>query len=523
MPAIIPALKIDADLSLSKHFLPYQVAWILDDSMMRLAEKSVRVGWTFGDAFKNVRKRLRHPKRDYLFATKDQASAIEYMQICHEFCEIYNFTKSIVAHGEDVMKVHGTNDKGEKVTEEVKFGFIKFDNKSRIIAFSSNPYAMQVYGGDVGLDEFPKHPQQEKLWETASPRTTWGYDIGVWGSHDGTDTLMYQFAQEAAKGVGAWSHYRVTIVDAIEMGLVEKINSTRGTNYTRESFLEDCKKKARLPEIFEQAYMCNPVGSMSAIVPWATIQMCRQSIVIERAHWESHMVKEMFGTYDRMTAQAREALIARVTASLFPRLYSTPGRYRIGFDVAASGEGDLASMYVLRDDGSTTPLAGLLTMRTDDWHVMKHALWAFMKGLTDIRGCGDETGLGKQICWETAVQFPGAFEGVNFRGTKHDMGFEIMNAMTEGALIWPDAAEHADIAQDFFSLRKHWAAGSWKFSETKNLLNSASHCDIAWSGALARKACTVGGTGVWTPDALAGVTLGGPVAGLPQFTPRKLR
>jgi hypothetical protein len=47
---------------------------------MRLAEKSVRIGWTFADAFKNVRQRLVHKKRDYLFATKDQASAVEYMK-----------------------------------------------------------------------------------------------------------------------------------------------------------------------------------------------------------------------------------------------------------------------------------------------------------------------------------------------------------------------------------------------------------------------------------------------------------
>lgn len=521
MPAIIPSLKIDADLSLSKHFLPYQVAWILDESTMRLAEKSVRVGWTFGDAFKNVRKRLRHRKRDYLFATKDQASAIEYMQICHEFCEMYNFTKSIVAHGEDVMKVNGQNDKGEKVTEEVKFGYIKFDNGSRIIAFSSNPYAMQVYGGDVGLDEFPKHPQQEKLWETAAPRTTWGYDIGVWGSHDGTDTLMYQFAQEAMKGVGGWSHYRVTIVDAIEMGLVEKINTTRGTNYTRESFLEDCRQKARLPEIFEQAYMCNPVGSMSAIAPWAAIQQCRQPITIERAHWEAHQVKAMFGTYKKEERAVREAMIERIVRNLFSKTFDTPGKYRLGFDVAASGEGDLASIYINAMEDSTARLAALLTTRTDDWHALKMALWTFMRGLSDIRGRGDETGLGRQICWETAAEFPGAFEGVNFKGNKHDMGFELMNAITVGDIVWPDATEHADIAQDFFSLRKHHAGGSWKFSETKNLLNSASHCDIAWAGALSLNAAKGNGTGAWDEAAIAGVQLGG-VGGYPKFQPRKL-
>jgi phage FluMu gp28-like protein len=154
MPAILPAIGIDSDAKLSRHFLPHQVTWIMDESRLRLAEKSVRVGWTWADGFKNVRKRLQHKNRDYLFATKDLPSAVEYMQACKGFCEIYKQTKSILSHGEDSMRVNGKDEAGKDVVEEVKFAFIKFDTGSRIIAFTSNPYAMAVFGGDVGGDEF---------------------------------------------------------------------------------------------------------------------------------------------------------------------------------------------------------------------------------------------------------------------------------------------------------------------------------------------------------------------------------
>ncbi len=82
MAAILPALNVEADAKISRYFLPHQLTWILDESQMRFAEKSVRIGWTYADAFKNVRKRLHHKKRDYLFATKDQASAVEYLKTC---------------------------------------------------------------------------------------------------------------------------------------------------------------------------------------------------------------------------------------------------------------------------------------------------------------------------------------------------------------------------------------------------------------------------------------------------------
>jgi len=68
---------------------------------------------------------------------------------------------------------------------EVKIGVIKFDNGSRMIAFPASRQAMAVYGGDVGLDEFAKHPNARLLWETAQARVTWNYDIAIWSSHDG--------------------------------------------------------------------------------------------------------------------------------------------------------------------------------------------------------------------------------------------------------------------------------------------------------------------------------------------------
>ena len=487
MAAIIPSLKIDADLSLSKVFLPYQMAWILDDAQMRLAEKSVRIGWTWADAFKNTRKRLREKNRDYLFATKDQASAVEYLQTCQKFAEIYDFTRSIVSRGEDTMKVEAKDEDGKKFTEEVKFGYMKFDNGSRIIAFSANPYAMAVFGGDVGLDEFAKHKQAALLWETAQGRVTWGYDLGVWSAHDGTDTLFYQFSREAAAGQGGWNHYRVTMEDAVEAGLVEKINEARGTTFTREQFIADCKNRARLPEVYEQAYNCNPQGSASSIVPWQSILNCSQDYKIERLHLEGHQVKDIFGNFTKAGKLERERKITDFIQGAFPKVLENPGKNRLGFDVAASGQGDLCSIYDDHKIGDQLKQQSLFTCRTDDWHFIKTVLRTFMDKLSAVKAAGDETGLGRQICWEMMKEYPGVFEGVNFRGNKHDMGFTLMNQLSEASKVFPGKG-YEDIRQDFYALRKIFAGGRWIFSESRNTLNPASHCDIAWAGALSSHA-----------------------------------
>jgi hypothetical protein len=54
-----------------------------------------------------------------------------------------------------------------------------------------------------------------------------------------------------------------------------------------------------------------------------------------------------------------------------------------------------------------------------------------------------------------------------------------------------------DIAADYFALRKTHTGTRWAFTQGPNTLNAASHCDIAWAGALATHAhterrCTVG-------------------------------
>src|SRR5262252_396910 len=107
-------LKLSSVSKLSKHFMPHQIAWIEAEKKIHrqhkqavaLAEKSVRIGWTYADAFKNVRKRLWYKNRDYLFATKDYPSALEYVRQCYKFAEIFNITRFLTSHGEESLAVN---------------------------------------------------------------------------------------------------------------------------------------------------------------------------------------------------------------------------------------------------------------------------------------------------------------------------------------------------------------------------------------------------------------------------------
>src|SRR5436190_9820092 len=103
MPAILPSLNLDSSSVLTRYFMPHQINWIEAEELIHaqgrqafaLAEKSIRIGWTHADAFKNVRKRLRFRNRDYLFASKDHPSALEYLRLACHFAEFYNYTRAI--------------------------------------------------------------------------------------------------------------------------------------------------------------------------------------------------------------------------------------------------------------------------------------------------------------------------------------------------------------------------------------------------------------------------------------------
>lgn len=486
MSVIINPTQIDSDQEASRYFLPYQLKWIQDESRLKIWEKSFRIGATWGDAFLNVRKRLRFPKRDYLFATRDHPSALEYMSTCKQFCDAYNLTRYIVSSGVDDVTVPKFDENGKDTgfTEEVKIGRITFDNGSRILAFSSNPNAMLVYGGDVGLDEFPRHRQPEPLYQVAQARVTWGFDLATWGSHFGNDTLFYRMALDARAGKGGWSHHFTTIEDAVAQGLVEKINQTRGTTFTREGFIQDCKNRSRDEATYQEAYMCNPKGGTAAIVNWAQIELCRFDYEAERVHLEDSQIKELFGEFRPELKIARDAKIHEFLESAFPKLVAEVQHHTLGYDVAASGQGDLASIYVDRVEGPVSSATGLLTFRTDDWDFHDVATHWFMDRVIAVRGAGDKTGLGSKVCWELEKDYPGRFVGVNFSTSKSDLGFALMNRLSTAEKRWPKDKAWDDVATDYYCLRKTFVGKKWVFTAGTNQLNAASHADIAWSGSL---------------------------------------
>lgn len=156
--------------------------------------------------------------------------------------------------------------------------------------------------------------------------------------------------------------------------------------------------------------------------------------------------------------------------------------------MAASGQGDLATFYIDEVKGSDLWLCALLTVRAEDWDFLETVLFYLLRAVPSVQGAGDQTGLGQQIWWKASQQFGTSFLSVNFSSRKSDLGFALMNQLSVAQKRFPRSEQ--DIAADYFALRKSHTGTKWVFSEGRNIHNPASHCDIAWAGALATHAHT---------------------------------
>jgi phage FluMu gp28-like protein len=256
--------------------------------------------------------------------------------------------------------------------------------------------------------------------------------------------------------------------------------------------------------------MCNPVPGGASIVDWSAIERCRSDYQIERVHLESNDIIRLFGDFNPALQFRRQSKIEDYLVKNFSSLLNlNPSSHasrithhspsiknqkseirnlRLGFDIAASGAGDLCAIYIDEARADDLWLRALFTCRTEDWDFIKTVLFLFLEKLPRLQAAGDESGLGRQICWEASQQYSYKFTKVNFSSKKQDLGFTLMNQLSSAEKHFPK--DQPDIAADFFALRKNFTGSKWVFTEGRNHNNLASHCDIAWAAALATFAHT---------------------------------
>ncbi len=247
------------------YFLPYQAAWIHDNSPLKIVEKSRQIGLTFTDAFDSVLKAAtRGARLDVWVSSRDERQARLYLEDCARWAKLLD--RAARLRGERVL--------GGK--EALSAHSLEFASGRRIHSLSSNPNALAGKRGHVKIDEFALHHEQRLLYRVAKPVTTWGGQLCLISTHRGDQTVFAEIIREIKEGGNpmGWSLHTVPLQLAADQGLVERINAKKERAESREDFLARTRRECIDEEQWLQEYCCVPADESAAFLTYELITSC---------------------------------------------------------------------------------------------------------------------------------------------------------------------------------------------------------------------------------------------------------
>lgn len=372
--------------ALESYFLDYQDKWIDDESPLKIAEKSRRVGFTYASSYRIFKKCM---KRGAGFiqwvSSRDQLTAQEFIRdYIAKWCKAANIVASGM-YGDATVVV----DEKRNITAFL----VVFPNGARIYSLSSTPEVFAGKGGDVFLDEVDLHKDSGRLVDMAMPCITWGGQLEMVSAYRVDGSKDTPFAKMVALARGAnpqgASLHRVTIHDAVEQGLVETINRATGKSETRDGFLKRMRAMCRTVSAWESQYECKTQDAGGKLLTIGAITACE------------------------MDAQQILAVLA-----------ANPNAPRFaGYDVARKVHGAAWHEYALV--GVTLYLADRQVYHDESFEIQENRIRA---RLTDdaaprvARMAIDATGLGMQMAERLAKAFPGRVDPVNLEShRRHEL------------------------------------------------------------------------------------------------------
>jgi phage FluMu gp28-like protein len=250
-----------------------------------------------------------------------------------------------------------------------------------------------------------------------------------------------------------WSFHEIPIQKAVDQGLVEKINSVSGSNYTRDEWLELQRRECISEEQWLQEYCCIPADESAALIPHTLITSC-EDIAIRLL------------TSQQLVNYAEE----------------NPGAcLYLGNDLARKN--DLCVIDVGEKIGDVVHDRLRLELQNKTYSEMRYELYRLLRLPQLKRGCIDASGLGNQMAEEAREEFGWKVEPIVFTApVKEELAFGLRRDFEDRTLrLVRDDKLRADLR----GLRKEVTiSGNIRFTGE----SPDSHCDRTWALALRQHA-----------------------------------
>ena len=477
---------------LREYFLPYQIRWICDEHPVSVAEKGRRIGWTYASAFRAVDRRLRLGT-SLFYTSADLTAAREFVEECCRWARAFQAA---------------ADDCGEAVVDEAGMTafVVRFANGARIVAGSSNPKFFRGKGGDVDADEFAFHAQPRELYKAMQPAALiWGHQLRLWSTHNGAGSFFHRIVQQASNGgaigaaaakgqaaagcagaAGETSHadgiaptgdatpitnqrvaaHRVTLIDAVNQGLVERIRGSAEVDLTaRREFVEEIRASCPDEASWQEEYLCEPAADGSALLGYATIAGC------EAANLHLADVEALAGDTSAGSAGDRGGGSSGGGSSGGP-LYA-------GFDVGRRQ--DRSVLWVVERVGDVLWTRCVRVMGDAPFAAQEQLLDRLMQSRRVKRLCVDSTGIGLMLAERLRNRYGHRVEPVHFTAAvKAELAMPLVR-LFQGRLVRVPA--DAAVREDLHKVRRTvTAAHHVRLAAPRD---ADGHADRFWALALA--------------------------------------
>lgn len=214
------------------NFLPYQQAWIADESRFKIGMFARQTGKTFstgGECADDCFRAWAEDRRArWVILSRGERQAAEMMTevikpFTRAFYEVYN---TLVKGGEPRFEETEFRAPQEKGPDAVyKALEVAFPNGSRITALPANPDTARGFSANVILDEFAFHAKSREIWAALFPVISKGKQkLRVISTPNGKGNKFYELM--TAEG-SVWSRHHVDIYEAVRQGLDRDVEMLR--------------------------------------------------------------------------------------------------------------------------------------------------------------------------------------------------------------------------------------------------------------------------------------------------------
>jgi phage FluMu gp28-like protein len=288
------------------------------------------------------------------------------------------------------------------------------------------------------------------LYQVAKPVTTWGGQLSVISTHRGEESVFNRLIRdirERGNPMG-WSLHSVSLAQAVEQGLLDRLNRRTGQQETAGEYLARIRAECIDEEQWLQEYCCVPASERAAFLSYELITACQ-------------------------AADCLQSLAA---------LTCTGNPLFVGVDVARKH--DLCVIDVGEQVGDIVWDRMRIELCGRTFAEIESELFRIPQLRPVKRACIDATGLGAQLAERAVGKFNWKVEPIVFTAAvKEELAFGLRTDFEARRLRLPAGDDR--LVADLRGIRKEvTTSGNIRFAGEAG----DSHCDRFWAKALRQHA-----------------------------------